>query len=69
VQAVPKKRTDFGSMSRGDLEKRLTELKSEAFNLRFQRATGKLENFRRIREVKRDIARVMMFMSLKGGEK
>lgn len=56
-------------MSAGDLAKRLVDLKGEVFNLKFQRATGKLENFRRIREVKRDIARVMTFMSMKGGAK
>lgn len=66
---MPKKKTDFASMGAGDLAKRLVDLKGEVFNLKFQRATGKLENFRRIREVKRDIARVMTFMSQKGGAK
>ena len=37
----------------------LGELKREAFNLRFQGATGQLEKPARIREVRRDIARVM----------
>jgi large subunit ribosomal protein L29 len=34
------------------------KLKKEQFNLRFQRATGQLENTGRVREVRRDIARV-----------
>jgi large subunit ribosomal protein L29 len=37
---------------------RLGELKKEQFNLRFQRATGQLEGTARVREVRRDIARV-----------
>jgi large subunit ribosomal protein L29 len=41
-----------------ELRETLTELKGELFNLRFQLATGQLENPMRIREVKRDIARV-----------
>ena len=36
----------------------LAELKREQFNLRFQRATGQLENTGRVREVRRDIARI-----------
>jgi len=36
----------------------LIRLKKEQFNLRFQRATGQLENTARVREVRRDIARL-----------
>ncbi|SDB16921.1 large subunit ribosomal protein L29 [Bauldia litoralis] len=36
----------------------LTKLKKEQFNLRFQRATGQLENTSRVRQVRRDIARL-----------
>jgi large subunit ribosomal protein L29 len=39
---------------RGDLE----QLSKEAFNLRFQRASGQLENTARVRQVRRDIARI-----------
>jgi large subunit ribosomal protein L29 len=39
---------------RGDLE----QLGKEAFNLRFQRASGQLENTARVRQVRRDIARI-----------
>lgn len=38
---------------------RLLELKKEQFNLRFQKATGQLENTRRVREVRREIARLL----------
>ena len=41
-----------------DLIKKLGDLKSELFNLRFQLATGQLENPMRIREVKKSIAQI-----------
>ena len=41
------------------LVERLGELKKEQFNLRFQKATGQLEGTARVRQVRRDIARVM----------
>jgi large subunit ribosomal protein L29 len=40
------------------LDDQLVKLKKEQFNLRFQRASGQLENTSRVREVRRDIARV-----------
>ena len=40
------------------LDDEVMRLKKEQFNLRFQRATGQLENTSRVREVRRDIARV-----------
>ena len=40
------------------LDDEVVKLKKEQFNLRFQRATGQLENTGRVREVRRDIARV-----------
>ena len=40
------------------LRDELTNLKKEAFNLRFQQATNQLENTARMREVRRDVARV-----------
>jgi large subunit ribosomal protein L29 len=42
---------------------RLLDLKKEQFNLRFQKATGQLENTRRGREVRREIARVLTVMN------
>ena len=41
-----------------DMEKRVSELKSEFFNLRFQLAVGQLENTARIKQVKRMIAQI-----------
>lgn len=52
------KSSKFREMSNDELNNSLTELKSELFNLRFRLATGQLENPMRIREVKKDIARV-----------
>ncbi len=40
------------------LEERLREAKEELFNLRFQAATGQLESHGRLRQVRRDIARI-----------
>ncbi len=42
-----------------ELQKRLSDLRAELFNLRFQHATGQLENPIRLRDVRRDIARVL----------
>ncbi|NLB42365.1 MAG: 50S ribosomal protein L29 [Clostridiales bacterium] len=52
------KANQFRDMSQDELNQNLTEFKSELFNLRFQLATGQLENPMRIREVKKNIARV-----------
>ena len=49
---------EFDELSNADLETRLRESKEELFNLRFQSATGQLENHGRLRTVKRDIARI-----------
>jgi large subunit ribosomal protein L29 len=50
--------SDLNAMSKDQLSDELLNLKKEQFNLRFQRATGQLENTGRVREVRRDIARV-----------
>ena len=50
--------SDIKAMSPDQLQDELLNLKKEQFNLRFQRATGQLENTGRVREVRRDIARV-----------
>ncbi|EIM28257.1 50S ribosomal protein L29 [Microvirga lotononidis] len=50
--------SDLNAMSQDQLSDELLNLKKEQFNLRFQRATGQLENTGRVREVRRDIARV-----------
>ena len=46
------------TMTPDQLGDELLNLKKEQFNLRFQRATGQLENTGRVREVRRDVARV-----------
>lgn len=50
--------SDLKAMSVDQLNEELSKLKKEQFNLRFQRATGQLENSSRVRVVRRDIARV-----------
>jgi large subunit ribosomal protein L29 len=50
--------SDLKQMSKDQLQDELLKLKREQFNLRFQRATGQLENTNRVREVRRDIARI-----------
>ena len=52
------KANKFRDMSNEMLAQREKELKSELFNLRFQSATGQLNNPQRINECKKDIARV-----------
>ncbi len=46
------------TMTPDQLQDELEKLKKEQFNLRFQRATGQLENTARMRQVRRDIARI-----------
>ena len=52
------KAEDLRTRSVDELSDELASLKKEQFNLRFQKATGQLEKTARIREVRRDIARV-----------
>ena len=49
---------DIRAMSPDQMEDEILNLKKERFNLRFQRATGQLENTSRLREARRDIARI-----------
>ncbi|MBL8881857.1 MAG: 50S ribosomal protein L29 [Hyphomicrobium sp.] len=49
---------EFSDMSLDQLDDQLVKLKKEQFNLRFQRASGQLENTARIRIIRRDIARI-----------
>jgi large subunit ribosomal protein L29 len=53
------KASELRELSEEQLEDRLRELREELFNLRFQYATRQLTNTARIREVRRDIARVL----------
>jgi large subunit ribosomal protein L29 len=52
------KASDLRTKSRDELKDELLSLRKEAFNLRFQKASGQLENTARVRQVRRDIARI-----------
>jgi large subunit ribosomal protein L29 len=52
------KAPDIRPMTVDQIDDEVLKLKKEQFNLRFQRATGQLENTSRVREVRRDIARL-----------
>jgi large subunit ribosomal protein L29 len=54
---------DFRGHSADELSDQLVKLKKEQFNLRFQRANGQLENTSRVRQVRRDIARIETVLS------
>ncbi|HZK17828.1 MAG TPA: 50S ribosomal protein L29, partial [Clostridia bacterium] len=45
-----------------ELDKKLSDTKEELFNLRFQLATGQLDNYMRLKEVRRSIARIKTIM-------
>lgn len=51
--------TEFREQASDELMARLDSLKEELFNLRFQLATGQLENPSRIRDVRHDVARIL----------
>jgi large subunit ribosomal protein L29 len=52
------KSEEVRGLTADQLDDQLVKLKKEQFNLRFQRASGQLENTSRVREVRRDIARI-----------
>ena len=52
------KAVDLRAKTPDQLKEELLKLRREAFNLRFQKATGQLENTARVRQVRRDIARI-----------
>ncbi len=56
------KAADIRAKTPDELKAMLLDLRKEQFNLRFQRATGQLEAVSRIRQVRRDIARVKTVM-------
>ncbi len=59
--------SDLKVMSESQLQDELLKLKKEQFNLRFQRATGQLDNTSRVTEVRKDIARVKTLARAKAG--
>ncbi len=56
------KTKDLRALNDGELLQKAKELKEELFNLRFQQATGQLDNTMRIPQVKRDIARAQTIL-------
>jgi len=59
------KAVDLRDKTPDELRDELERLKKEAFNLRFQAATGQLENTARMRDVRRDVARVKTVLNEK----
>ena len=59
------KAADARVMTVDQIDDEVLKLKKEQFNLRFQRATGQLENTARVREVRRDIARLLTIVRQK----
>ena len=60
---------DIRAMTPDQMEDAILSLKKERFNLRFQRATGQLENTSRMKEARRDIARIKTIAAQKRAEK
>jgi large subunit ribosomal protein L29 len=52
------KSSELKDLDAHDLQERLVETKEELFNLRFQNATGQLDNYKRLGELRRDVARI-----------
>jgi large subunit ribosomal protein L29 len=59
---------DVRAMSVDQLQDEILKLKKERFNLRFQKATGQLENTSRVRTIRRDIARMKTVAKQKNAE-
>ena len=60
---------DIRAMTPDQMEDAILNLKKERFNLRFQRATGQLENTSRMKEARRDIARIKTIAAQKRAAK
>ncbi len=58
---------ELRTLTQAELEQRLRESREELFNLRFQQKTGQLGNPLRIREIRKDIARLMTVLEEMGG--
>jgi len=57
------KTEDLRRKTEDELKTELTELQKESFNLRFQRASGQLENSARVRQVRRGIAQIVTVLN------
>jgi large subunit ribosomal protein L29 len=55
--------SDLRAKSRDQLMEQLNDLRKEALNLRFQKASGQLESTSRVRDVRRDIARIQTVLN------
>ena len=62
------KAVEVRDLTPDQLSGKLLELKKEQFNLRFQQASGQMENTARMRQVRRDIARVKTIMREKSAQ-
>ncbi|MEM8750204.1 MAG: 50S ribosomal protein L29 [Pseudomonadota bacterium] len=62
------KPSDIRALSEDQMKDELVKMKKEQFNLRFQRATGQLENTARMRQLRRDIARIQTIARIKQAE-
>lgn len=62
------KAEDIRAKTPDELKAELVTLKKEAFNLRFQGASGQLENTARVRQVRRDIARIQTVLNQKAAQ-
>jgi len=65
LRDIKQDRERLNGMTSDQLVDELTQLKREAFNLRFQRATGQLENTARVGEVRRGVARIQTVLAAK----
>ncbi len=63
------KASDVRAKTADELKSQLVDLKKEQFNLRFQRATQQLEKPSRVKEVRRDIARIKTILGQKSAAK
>lgn len=63
------KAADLRAMTLDELDDQLANRKKEQFNLRFQKATGQLEKTARVKEVRRDIARIKTIAAEKAAGK
>lgn len=59
------KATDLKTKTDDELKESLVGLRKEKFNLRFQKASGQLENTARVRQVRRDIARIKTILRVR----
>ncbi|WP_366657319.1 50S ribosomal protein L29 [Fodinicurvata sp. EGI_FJ10296] len=60
------KASDLRTKSEDELNDQLVALKKEQFNLRFQKASGQMENTARVRVIRRDIARIKTLLDERG---